>query len=471
LYIFNESETPQVLIYKLPHTSEPPVAANVKKVSAPLHTIWFLSPQRHLALCYKKPNIMPDHSSDPDFRTVIRLGWVSLLNDIGSETIARLVPFYVSGVLGASMAVVGTIEGIAETTSTLLKPVFGRLSDKNNGKKAFVLTGYLISSLARPLLALAASPLLVGFLRAADRFGKAVRVAPRDALIANSGNKLKQGKKFGINRAMDTIGAVAGLTLFALFLKFYSDAPSSIPIELSIHAWKVLCIASLVPSSIAILIIYFGVSDFQAFTKKKEVSASPKIRLSPILKRYFICVVVFGLANSSDAFILLKTRQLGYSLIETLLMIVLLNLFSSATAIPAAALSDRFGRRTLIAMGWTIYAATYTAIGLNAGARQPWIFALILGFYGLFYGFTEGVEKAWVADLTEAETRGSAYGVFGLVVGLTTLPASALFGWAWDRFGDRVPFLGAAALAFFATALLFGLVPAHQSAYRSAQEG
>jgi MFS family permease len=139
---------------------------------------------------------MPDHSSDPDFRTVIRLGWVSLLNDIGSETIARLVPFYVSGVLGASMAVVGTIEGIAETTSTLLKPVFGRLSDKNNGKKAFVLTGYLISSLARPLLALAASPLLVGFLRAADRFGKAVRVAPRDALIANSGNKLKQGKKF-----------------------------------------------------------------------------------------------------------------------------------------------------------------------------------------------------------------------------------------------------------------------------------
>jgi MFS family permease len=394
-------------------------------------------------------------------RNVVRLGWVSLLNDIGSETISRLVPFYVSSVLGASMAVVGVIEGVAETTSTLLKPVFGALSDRNLerfSKKKFVFAGYFLSSLTRPLLALAINPFSVGLLRATDRFGKAVRVAPRDALIANSkmGSKtaFKQGKKFGINRAMDTAGAVLGVALFALFLKYHS-------LELTSYEWRVLCFVSIAPAVLALAIITYGISEPGGGVKpgSETIANAP---ISPTLKRYFVAVAVFGLANSSDAFILLKTRELGYSLLETLGMVILLNLFSSATAIPAAMLSDRVGRRTLIAGGWTIYAAAYAAIGFNAGQGRPWLFALILAFYGLFYGFTEGVEKAWVADLTNAQSRGRAYGVFGLVVGLTALPASAVFGWAWDRFGDQVPFLASSALALFSVAILFALVPSRE---------
>jgi MFS family permease len=395
--------------------------------------------------------------SRPASQNVLRLGWVSLLNDIGSETISRLVPFYVSGVLGAPMAVVGTIEGVAEATSTLLKPVFGSLSDKTSSrfsKKKFVLLGYFLSSVTRPLLALAGNPFFVGLLRATDRLGKAIRVAPRDAIIANSemGAKgaFKQGKKFGINRAMDTAGAVLGVAIFAVFLKFHS-------LELTSEEWSLLCVASIVPAVLAIAIIVFGISEPKAIVKTS--GPIQKTPLSPTLKRYLIAVGVFGLANSSDAFILLKTRDLGYSLLETLGMIILLNLFSSATAIPAAMLSDRFGRRTLIAGGWTIYAATYAAIGFNIGDGRPWLYALILAFYGLFYGFTEGVEKAWVADLTTTESRGRAYGYFGMVVGLATLPASAVFGWAWDRFGNQVPFLASAALALFAIAILFAVVP------------
>jgi MFS family permease len=394
----------------------------------------------------------------PASHNVLRLGWVSLLNDIGSETISRLVPFYVSGVLGASMAVVGTIEGVAEATSTLLKPVFGSLSDRAFSKKKFVLAGYFLSSVTRPLLALAGNPFFVGLLRASDRFGKAVRTAPRDAIIANSemGAKgaFKQGKKFGINRAMDTAGAILGVAFFAAFLKYHS-------LELTSYEWRVLCIASVIPAVIALTIIAFGISEPKIIIKPGAGSTG-KAPISPTLKRYLVAVGVFGLANSSDAFILLKTRELGYSLLETLGMIILLNLFSSATAIPAAMLSDRFGRRTLIAAGWTIYAAAYAAIGLNVGAGRPWLYALVLAFYGLFYGFTEGVEKAWVADLTTTESRGRAYGYFGMVVGLATLPASALFGWAWDRFGDQVPFLASSALALFSIAILFALVPSRE---------
>jgi MFS family permease len=239
----------------------------------------------------------------PATHNVLRLGWVSLLNDIGSETISRLVPFYVSGVLGASMAVVGTIEGIAEATSTLLKPVFGSLSDRTSArfsKKKFVIAGYFLSSITRPLLALAGNPFSVGLLRASDRLGKAVRTAPRDALIANSemGAKgaFKQGKKFGINRAMDTAGAILGVAFFAVFLKYHS-------LELTSYEWSVLCIASIIPAVIALMIIAFGITEPKIAVKAGATPAG-KAPISPTLKRYLIAVGVFGLANSSDAFIL-----------------------------------------------------------------------------------------------------------------------------------------------------------------------
>jgi MFS family permease len=387
-------------------------------------------------------------------KNVIRLGWISLLNDIGSETIIRLIPFYISGVLGASMAIVGTIEGLAETTSTLLKPTFGKLSDRLGKRKNFVLLGYVLSSAARPLLAFAGTPLAVGLLRVGDRFGKAVRTAPRDALISVTQSKQTQGMRFGMNRAMDTAGAIVGIGLFALFI--YWKSGNGETFRLTSLDWKILCLASLIPSLICVAILIWGIAEVPSRKPPEGTALAP---FPAVLKRYLFSVGLFGLANSSDAFILLRSKDMGFSLLQILEMIILLNLFSSMTAIPATLLSDRFGRKTLILAGWVIYAGVYGGIGLGFGSHSVWVYGGLLAVYGLFYGFTEGVEKAWIADLTGPHERGRAYGWFGLITGLSALPASAVFGWAWDRFGDHIPFLGGAVLALIAALALLLIVP------------
>ncbi|MGZ3687859.1 MAG: MFS transporter, partial [Bdellovibrionota bacterium] len=202
----------------------------------------------------------------------------------------------------------------------------------------------------------------------------------------------------------------------------------------------------------------FGIREVAAKTP-----ASQKVSHAPIgstFKRYLVVVAIFSLANSSDAFILLRAKELGYTLPGILGMIGLLNLVSSLTSVPAAALSDRLGRRTLIAMGWGIYALTYALFGSQLVATSRFAFAGGVAIYGLFFGFTESVERAWIADLAPAQARGRAYGLFGLIAGASALPASAIFGWAWDRFGSAVPFYSCAAIALFASGLLFLLFPA-----------
>jgi len=316
---------------------------------------------------------------------------------------------------------------------------------------------------ARSLLALATSPLSVGLLRVADRFAKAVRTAPRDALISVTPSEKKQGWRFGINRAMDTLGALLGIGLFGLFVYGKTGGGGS-SLQLTSGEWRALCVASLLPCLACMAIVVWGILDIDQAPRTSE--RPEPARFSPILKKYLLAVGLFGLASSSDAFILLRGKDLGFSLLETLGMISMLNLASSATALPASVLSDRLGRKTLITAGWLIYVFTYAAIGLGFG-RSPVAYAIVLGFYGLFYGFTEGVEKAWVADLTKPEDRGRAYGWFGLITGLTALPASVVFGWAWDRFGDRLPFLADAVLAILALGALWALVPSSAQAKSS----
>lgn len=378
------------------------------------------------------------------------------MNDLGSETITRLLPLFVSGVLGASMSTVGAIEGVAEATSTLLKPLFGSLSDRLGRRKGFVLVGYALSTLARPFLAFSGSPWEVGFLRFSDRLGKGIRSAPRDALIADSGEPRSHGRNFGINRSMDTVGAVLGVALFAGWVALHGEA------HLTQTQWTQLTLASLVPGMVAVLLVGLGITEIAPPARAASPAPREKPARRPLnqqLRRYLVVVALFGLANSSDAFILLRAQESGYLLVETLGMIVLLNLVSAATSIPAAALSDRLGRRALIAMGWSIFALSYLLIGSDEVAGRPWVFAAVLAIYGLFYGFTESVERAWIADLCEPEARGYAFGVFGLVVGATALPASVGFGWVWDRYGPGVAFHASAALSLFATSLLFALVP------------
>ena len=395
------------------------------------------------------PRTAPEAASA---RNVMTLGWTSLLNDLGSEVIARLIPLYVSSVLGAPMSAVGFIEGLAESTATLLKPFFGSLSDRLKKRKEFVAFGYGLSALARPLLALTGSWQEIAFLRFCDRLGKGVRSAPRDALIADSSLAGAHGRNFGINRSMDTFGALLGVVGFGLW-SYLHPAHSLDP-----ALWKILCIVCGIPGLFALALVIWKVTDFGI--SAKPTPANPEsVRLSGTFKRYLLVVGLFALANSSDGFIIIRARELGYSLSGILGLVALLNVVAAFTSIPAAALSDRFGRRTLIAMGWTIYALSYALFGSFTEANAPAGFAVVISVYGLFFGFTESVERAWIADLAPVEARGRAYGVFGLVVGVSALPASLGFGWLWDHFGGQVPFYVGSAIALFSTALLFILVP------------
>ncbi|MGZ6334147.1 MAG: MFS transporter, partial [Bdellovibrionota bacterium] len=326
---------------------------------------------------------------------VMVLGWISLFNDLGSEVLARLVPFFVTGVLGASMSAVGMIEGAADATATLLKPYFGGLSDRLKRRKPLVIAGYSLSTLARPFLALAASWQGVAVLRFLDRVGKGVRTAPRDALIADSGRA--HGRNFGINRMMDTFGALIGVAAFAAW------ASSRGANQLDSRTWVAFVAVCSIPGFIATGLALFGIREVAAKTP-----ASQKVSHAPIgstFKRYLVVVAIFSLANSSDAFILLRAKELGYTLPGILGMIGLLNLVSSLTSVPAAALSDRLGRRTLIAMGWGIYALTYALFGSQLVATSRFAFAGGVAIYGLFFGFTESVERAWIADLAPAQAR------------------------------------------------------------------
>ena len=393
-------------------------------------------------------------------KTVLRLGWVSFLNDVGSEVIARLVPFFVTGVLGASMSAVGAIEGIADATATLLKPIFGRFSDQLGRRKPFVVLGYSLSVFVRPFLAISGNWIFVAFLRFLERTGKGVRSAPRDALIADSSDHGKHGKSFGINRTLDTLGALLGIMLFGLWT--WSGGQKGLTRE----GWIGLCLLSSIPGLAAIWILIKGVGEVSRSKSIAEGERDGK-HFSPELKRYLLIMGFFGFANSSDAFILLRAKEFGYSLLEVLGLIVLLNLVSSLTAIPAAMASDRLGRRSLIALGWCIYAVSYALIGSSWIATNGVAFAGSVAVYGLFFGFTESVERAWIADLVPSPLRGRAYGAFGLVTGVVALPASLGFGWLWDHFGSQVPFFVASGVAFFSVILLILLVPSHRMDSRS----
>jgi MFS family permease len=390
---------------------------------------------------------------------IIRLGWVSLLNDISSDALIRVLPLYISGVLGAPMAAVGAIEGIAEASATLLKPAFGRVSDRTGTRKPFVVWGYAFSAVTRPVLAFAGSWALAGFLRFTDRVGKAVRTAPRDALIADSsarsgGGRARYGRSFGINRAMDTLGALLSVGVLAFYLKLHGE------VQITLDSWRFLCLGLAIPGALSVFVVIGGVADSPVLPKepKKQSAAANPARsaaLPPGLKRYFIAAGLFALANSSDAFVLLRLRELGFSLPGVLGFVALHSVVAAASSLPASALSDRMGRKPLLAAGWTVYLLTYAALGSKLLEHNLSLAPLVIAFYGLFYGFTEGVEKAFVADLAPSSARGQAFGVFGLVVGGLALPASTGFGAAWEHFGSSTPFFASAALAGAALISLF----------------
>ncbi len=379
---------------------------------------------------------------------ILIFGLVSFLTDFSSEMIYPLLPVFLTTVLGAGPAFLGIIEGVAESTASLLKLVSGIISDRVGDRKNLVLSGYGISSLARPLIAAATGPLAVLFIRFADRIGKGIRTSPRDALIADSVDPAHRGKAYGFHRSMDHAGAIVG-PLAATFLL------ASVTSSLRAVFWL-----SAIPGVLAVLLIIFKVREVE---RKRVSSDGSFLRAFPKgrLRTYIIILFIFTLGNSSDAFLLLKAGQLGVKPVIIPLLWAFFHVVKMSASMPFGALSDRVGRRSIIVSGWVVYALAYVGFAFATSELHIW---LLFAFYGLFYGLTEGVEKALLTDIAGPGERGSAFGWYNFAVGIGALPASLLFGLIWQGVSPVAAFGFGACLALVAALLLLFLLKPARSA-------
>ena len=379
----------------------------------------------------------------------------SFLNDISSDMILNLVPLFLANVLGVSTAVIGLIDGIAETTASLLKGYFGVLSDKLGKRKVLAVTGYGLSAIAKPLLYFVTSWYGVLAVRLTDRVGKGIRTAPRDALIADSLEENQRGIAFGLHRAGDTAGAMIGLIIALLVVL----ATQSQAIDLNRETFQTLVLISLIPGFLSVMVLAFGAREVTV-KRSKEKSDQPRLSLralNPDFRFFLVVIAIFTLGNSSDSFLILRAQERGLSVAGVMAMLITFNLIYTIAAGPLGALSDRVGRYRLIVGGWLVYAVLYLGF---AAASESWHIWLIFALYGLYYAAVEGTAKALVADLIPSEQRGTAYGYYNAIIGLMALPASLLAGvlWQgvgdWAGFGPSAPFLAGSALALLAVVLL-----------------
>jgi MFS family permease len=370
---------------------------------------------------------------DPTVRT---LGVVSLLNDAGSEMVYPFLPSFLLRTLGAGPVFLGVIEGMAEAAASLVKLFSGSFSDRAGKRKPFILLGYLASACARPLLGLAKTPPFVLTIRLLDRGAKGIRSAPRDALVAQVTDKASRGRAFGFQRAMDNVGAVVGPLLGAGALSLVGSTVG------------VFFLAA-IPGAFAALAVAIGVRERpcapRAPSAAGESGALPRGFLA-----YVVVLAIFTLGNSSDTFLLLRAQESGLTVGEVAVLWALHNLVKAALSQPLGALSDRIGRRVSIAAGWGIYAVTYAGFA-RAGVPMGLLFA----FYALHYAFTEGPERALVADFSAGGGGGRAFGVYHAVTGGMLLPASLLTGVLWNSLGAAEALMAGALLAAVATVALF----------------
>jgi MFS family permease len=382
---------------------------------------------------------------------VFFLGVVSLLTDISSEMIFTLVPLFLCNVLGAATTVVGLVGGVSESTDAILRIFSGWLSDRVRKRKPLAVLGYSVSTIAKPFMYLASSWGSVLAIRFGDRLGKGIRTPSRDALIADSVSAQERGRGFGLHRAMDTTGAVIGLALAAVIIYMVQGGG----LELSLLTYQWLIVVGVVPAVLSVVVLLSFVRERKPPPTTHQL---PRIGLAGFdirFKLFLIVMAIFTLGNSSDFFVILRAQNLGASVIYVVLMLVLFNITYAVTALPAGVLSDRLGRRWLIAAGWLIYALVYLGFALASEQWQVW---LLFAGYGVYYGMVEGVARAFVADLVPVEKRGTAYGLYHGVVGLALLPASLIAGWLWDAVNPTAPFYFGAALAFLGMVGLMGLV-------------
>lgn len=408
-------------------------------------------------------------------RPVWLLGWVSFVTDTASEMVYPLLPLFLTGVLNAGAMSLGVIEGVAEAANSVLKIISGRLSDSTGRPKRLVLIGYGISSAVRPFIGLASAWFHVLGIRFADRLGKGIRGAPRDAMLADFAPEGQRGRVFGFHRAMDHSGAVLGPLLAAVFLYLYPGE------------YRTLFALTVIPGIIVVAIIL-------ALPESSRLPRAPLARPSPSapsapghtdtpappgprhpgtpaslpslasLHRPLFVIFLFALGNASDAFLLLRLSDLGIAAFWIPLLWSALHGVKVVSSLAGGELSDRFGRRMLIGIGWLFYALVYAAFAVT---ETPAILIGVFLSYGIYFGLTEGVEKAWIADLAPTERRGTAFGYYNATLGIGALLASLIFGFIWTRVSPQAAFYAGAALATLATLLLYFLFsdetnPRHQ---------
>lgn len=401
-------------------------------------------------------------------KNVFAISFVSLLNDTSSEIIYPLLSFFLTVTLGAPPAAIGIIEGTAESVSSLLKLFAGYFSDRRGRRKGLVVFGYALASIARPLLGFAASWSQVLAVRVTDRVGKGVRSAPRDAMIADAASPEERGLAFGFHRAMDHAGAVLGPLLGLLLLGWIAtdiNAPAA-------GDYRRLFLLASIPALASVLVAIFFVREMPREQRADvESLAPPRFSLRGFdgnFKRFLAIVALFTLSNFSDMFLLIRAQNAGSGVANILLMWAALHGVKVLSSLIGGDLSDRLGRKGLIASGWLLRVGVYAGFAFVDSVGMTWVLFLI---YGIYFGLAEGAEKALVADLVRPEQRGTAYGLYNLAFGITVLPASLLMGAIWNWRDPQTAFLTSASIGATASLLLLLFVNARPTGNERAQAG
>lgn len=369
-----------------------------------------------------------------------RLGWVAYLNDTASEMIARSLPLFIVLGLGLTPTVLGLIEGLAEVWNIFIKGFSGWLSDRMPSRKPLITFGYSCSAFARFLFLFTAHPILIGLGRILDRTGKGVREAPRDAMIADTSLYNVRGRSFGITRFLDNLGGITGMAIL-FFLGFGSASMTADQFHMIVYLSLPFGIAA-----VLLLILWVPKS-----SRKNKLQPYISFKIPKNIRGFLGVIFIFSLAKSSDAFLVLRAQQLGFDFSTILVIFIVFNVISASLSLSAGILSDRFGRLKFLGSGWFIFGIVYLGIGFIT-SQSAFIFFLAL--YGVFYGLTEGIERALMADILADNERGIGYGALQFTLGLAALPASLLMGVMMTNLGNELAFIIEGCMALFAVLLL-----------------
>lgn len=379
-------------------------------------------------------------------RNVFYTGFNSFLTDTSTKMVYSVMPMFLMSI-GASKTSLSLIEGIAESTASLIKAFSGFWSDKIGKNKPFMLFGYGLSALILPLYVFVATPMHVLYLRFIERFGKGIRTAPRDSLIAGSVTKGETGRSFGLQKAMDNSGAIVGpLIAFGLLLLLPGN-------------FKIIFLLAGIPAIIGVFVILFGIRE----ARKDKHELFTRFRLKDFPAKYYLflaIVFVFTLGNSTDALLLVKANEVGVKVAFIPLVYLVTNAVSVVVSVPLGSLSDRIGKEKVLIAGYLIYAVVYYGFGVSttAGAIVS-LFAL----YGLYSASTDGVQKAFVCDLIDKNKKGTGLGIYNALLGITLLPASLIAGLLYDKVNSSIPFYFGASTAFISAVMMFIFIRFHRT--------